>query len=88
MWASGPSGPFPDLYDPVWFPEKLRAAGGETPASVASVAGILLLSVWARPRRSAAVAARSSEGPAQGPVLPGERGMVSRRINHGNNAHG
>jgi hypothetical protein len=41
----GPLGPFPDLYDPVWFPEKLWAAFGEAAASVASLAGILLLSI-------------------------------------------
>jgi len=44
----GPLGPFPDLYDPVWFPAKLWAAGGEAAAAIASVAGILLLNF--RPR--------------------------------------
>jgi hypothetical protein len=29
----GPIGPFPDLYDPVWFSEKLWAAGGEAAAA-------------------------------------------------------
>lgn len=56
----GPIGPFPDLYDPVWFPEKLWAAGGEAAAAIASAAGILLLSIRTRPRRSAATRARSS----------------------------
>jgi hypothetical protein len=41
----GPLGPFPDLYDPVWFPEKLWAAFGEAAASIACLAGILLLSI-------------------------------------------
>ncbi|HEY2075212.1 MAG TPA: hypothetical protein VGH53_02645 [Streptosporangiaceae bacterium] len=41
----GPLGPFPDLYDPVWFPEKLWAAGGEAAAAIASVTGILLHSI-------------------------------------------
>jgi hypothetical protein len=41
----GPIGPFPDLYDPVWFPEKLWAAFGEAVAGIASLAGILLLSI-------------------------------------------
>lgn len=40
----GAFGPFPDLYDPVWYPEKLRAASGEAAAAVASLAGLLLLS--------------------------------------------
>jgi hypothetical protein len=39
----GPLGPFPDLYDPVWFAEKLWAAFGEAAAAVASVAGLLLV---------------------------------------------
>jgi hypothetical protein len=48
----GPLGPFPDLYDPVWFPEKLAAAFGEAAAGIASLAGILLLSIRAGPRRT------------------------------------
>jgi hypothetical protein len=43
----GPLGPFPDLYDPAWFAEKLWAAFGEAAAGVASLAGILLLSIRA-----------------------------------------
>jgi hypothetical protein len=43
----GSLGPFPDLYDPVWFAEKLWAAFGEAAASIASLAGILLLSIRA-----------------------------------------
>jgi hypothetical protein len=39
----GSLGPFPDLYDPVWFAEKLWAAFGEAAAGIASLAGILLL---------------------------------------------
>jgi hypothetical protein len=67
----GPIGPFPDLYDPVWFPEKLWAAGGEAAAGIASVAAILLLSIRTRPGRGAAIAARSSGD-------PGERSGSSR----------
>jgi hypothetical protein len=48
----GPVGPFPDLYDPAWFPEKLAAAFGEAAAGIASLAGILLLSIRAGPRRT------------------------------------
>jgi hypothetical protein len=39
--------PFPDLYDPVWFAERLWAAFGEAAAGIASLAGILLLSIRA-----------------------------------------
>jgi hypothetical protein len=48
----GPFGPFPDLYDPVWFPEKLWAASGEAAAAAASLAGLLLLSVRTGLRRT------------------------------------
>lgn len=41
----GPLGPFPDLYDPVWYPEKLWAAAGEAGAASASLAGIMLLRI-------------------------------------------
>lgn len=40
----GSLGPFPDLYDPVWFGEKPWAASGEAGAGMASLAGILLFS--------------------------------------------
>jgi hypothetical protein len=40
----GALGPLPDLYDPVWFPEKLLAAFGEGAASVAALSGIFLTS--------------------------------------------
>jgi hypothetical protein len=49
----GPIGPFPDLYDPVWFAEKLLAAFGETAAAIASLAGILLLTIRGRGRPAA-----------------------------------
>jgi hypothetical protein len=48
----GALGPLPDLYDPVWFPEKLWAASGEAAAAAASLAGLLLLSVRTGPRRT------------------------------------
>jgi len=59
----GPFGPFPDLYDPVWFPEKLWAASGEAAAAAASLAGLLLLSVRTGPRRT-----------RKAPGAPGHRG--------------
>ena len=46
----GPLGPFPNLYDPVWYPEKVWAAGAEAGAAAASIAGILLLGIRRRPR--------------------------------------
>ncbi len=42
----GPIGPFPSLYDPVWFPEKMLAAYAEGAATVTALAGVVLL-VWA-----------------------------------------
>jgi hypothetical protein len=47
-----PLGPFPDLYDPVWFPEKLWAAFGERAAGIACLAGIPLGSIRAGRERS------------------------------------
>jgi hypothetical protein len=41
----GPVGPLPDLYEPVWYPEKLAAAGGE---AVALLAAALLLALGLR----------------------------------------
>ena len=38
----GQLGPFPDLYDPVWFPEKLLAAFAEGAACVMAVAGAII----------------------------------------------
>lgn len=40
----GQLGPFPDLYDPVWFPEKLLAAFAEGAACVMAFAGVVILS--------------------------------------------
>jgi hypothetical protein len=38
----GPLGPFPDLYDPVWYPEKLLAAFAEGAACVTALAGLIM----------------------------------------------
>lgn len=48
----GPLGPFPDLYDPVWFPEKLLAAFAEGAASVMALAGAIIITTtgWMRNR--------------------------------------
>jgi len=37
----GQLGPFPDLYDPTWFPEKLLAAFAEGAATAAALAGAI-----------------------------------------------
>src|SRR5262249_44790989 len=39
----GQLGPFPDLYDPVWFSEKLLAAFAEGAAAVTALAGVGIL---------------------------------------------
>jgi hypothetical protein len=44
----GQLGPFPDLYDPVWFPEKLLAAYAEGAACVAALAGAII--TWPKPK--------------------------------------
>jgi hypothetical protein len=46
----GPIGPLPDMYDPVWFGEKLLAAIGEALALFAAAAGIALMSNKRAPR--------------------------------------
>ena len=38
----GPIGPFPDLYDPAWFPEKLLAAFAEGAATAAAIVGAII----------------------------------------------
>jgi hypothetical protein len=48
----GPLGPFPNLYDPVWFPEKLLAALAEGAATATALAGVIVTG-WAwRARKS------------------------------------
>lgn len=66
----GAFGPFPDLYDPVWYPEKLWAAAGEGAAAAAALAGLLLLSIRTRPR--AARSAPRAAGPRDGRFPPRE----------------
>jgi hypothetical protein len=38
----GPIGPFPDFYDPAWYPEKLVAAYAEGAAAAAALAGVII----------------------------------------------
>lgn len=54
----GAIGPFPDLYDPVWFPEKLLAMFAEGAASLAALLGFILHGMARKP--SAAAAPRPS----------------------------
>jgi hypothetical protein len=61
--------PFPDLYDPVWFAEKLWAAFGEAAEGIASLAGILLLSIRAGLRPTGA--APGASGHRGGKFPPG-----------------
>jgi hypothetical protein len=70
----GPLGPFPSLYDPVWYSEKLWAAGGEAAATIASAAGVLLVSISASGRGRAAARPRqwrAYERPGNGFGSPG-----------------
>lgn len=64
----GAIGPFPDLYDPVWFAEKLWAAYGEAAAALAALAGMVFLSVRAvrRPGRTAPARAGHRHDELQG----------------------
>ena len=38
----GPIGPFPGLYDPAWYPDKLLAAFAEGAATAAALAGAIM----------------------------------------------
>ena len=47
----GPVGPFPDMYEPVWYPEKTLSCIAEAAATVA--AAVLFLRGWRAHRRAA-----------------------------------
>lgn len=49
----GTIGPLPDLYDPVWFPEKLLAAFAEGAASLAALLGFILCGIARKPPAAA-----------------------------------
>lgn len=55
----GQIGPFPDLYDPAWFPEKLLAAFAEGAATATALAGAIITSLPARKARPSADPPRS-----------------------------
>jgi hypothetical protein len=46
-------GPLPNLYDPVWFPEKLLAAFAEGAASAMALAGAIITGLAPRARPTA-----------------------------------
>lgn len=46
----GPIGPFPNLYDPAWYPEKLLAAFAEGTAIAAALAGVIITGLAGRDR--------------------------------------
>jgi hypothetical protein len=46
-------GPFPNLYDPVWYPEKFLAAFAEGAASVTALAGVIVTGWMWRTQRTA-----------------------------------
>jgi hypothetical protein len=50
----GPIGPFPDLYDPAWYPEKLLAAYAEGAATVTALAGAITVGLAGKSRPRAA----------------------------------
>ena len=58
----GQLGPFPDLYDPVWFPEKLLAAYAEGAACVTALAGAII--TWPKPKVRRGLA-RANGGPQE-----------------------
>jgi hypothetical protein len=59
----GVIGPFPDVYDPVWFPEKVFAAIGEGLAALAATAGIAMH--WRKARKSSSDQKAMNAAPTQ-----------------------
>jgi len=54
----GPIGPLPNLYDPVWYPEKLLAAFAEGAASAAALAGAIFIGLARRTAKRSPVHGR------------------------------
>jgi hypothetical protein len=50
----GQIGPFPDLYDPAWYPEKLLAAYAEGAATATALAGAIMTALAGKSRPRAA----------------------------------
>lgn len=71
----GAFGPFPNLSDPVWYPEKLWAAFAEGAAAVASGGGFLLHEMRAldRARRIGLISVRLDEHGGAGRRINGSR---------------
>jgi hypothetical protein len=54
----GPIGPFPGMYDPAWYPEKLLAAFAEGAATATALAGAIMTGLAGKPRPGAALRQR------------------------------
>jgi hypothetical protein len=54
----GQIGPFPDLYDPAWYPEKLLAAYAEGAAVATALAGVIMTSLAGKSRPVAPLGGR------------------------------
>lgn len=47
-WQLGPVGPFPDMYEPIWFTDKVIAVLAESVSLVAGLAALLIHTLSAR----------------------------------------
>ncbi|HEU4948221.1 MAG TPA: hypothetical protein VFT31_13805 [Kribbella sp.] len=47
-WQPGPVGPFPDMYEPIWFTDKVIAVLAESVSLVAGLAALLIHTLSAR----------------------------------------
>lgn len=62
----GAFGPVPDMYEPVWYPEKTQSAWGEAIAAVAALALLALLHLHTRRTADATTARHPELTPASG----------------------
>jgi hypothetical protein len=67
----GAVGPLPNMYDPIWYPEKTASAVAEATATLTAVAGLLLVR-HLRARSVEAEQSRRSPGRDRGGALSGE----------------
>lgn len=61
----GQLGPFPDLYDPAWYPEKLLAAYAEGAAAATALAGAIMTSLAGKSRPGAPLGGRQETATKQ-----------------------
>jgi hypothetical protein len=45
-WDIGAIGPFPDLYEPIWFTEKIIALVAEAVSALAAIVSVLVAAPW------------------------------------------